>query len=87
MTMPAGNNALSPRIISWNVTLRCPLRCAHCYVNAGDREAKGVLSTDEAFAVIDQICELGKPVVILSGENRSCGTIFLKSPAMVPIKA
>jgi radical SAM protein with 4Fe4S-binding SPASM domain len=55
------------RLISWNVTLRCPLKCAHCYVNAGEHEAKGVLSTEEAFAVIDQICELGRPVVILSG--------------------
>lgn len=67
MTMTAGNNAKPPRLISWNVTLRCPLRCPHCYVNAGDREAESVLSTEEAYAVIDQICELGSPVVILSG--------------------
>jgi len=25
----------APRIISWNITLRCPLKCAHCYVDAG----------------------------------------------------
>lgn len=56
-----------PRIISWNITLRCPLRCAHCYVNAGEHEAEGVLSTGEACAVIDQICETGKPIVVLSG--------------------
>jgi len=56
-----------PRLISWNVTLRCPLRCAHCYIDAGDREAEGVLTTDEAFDVIDQIRAAGKPVVILSG--------------------
>lgn len=56
-----------PRIISWNVTTRCPLKCAHCYVDAGEKEASGVLSTSEAFAVIDQICETGKPVVVLSG--------------------
>jgi AdoMet-dependent heme synthase len=62
------NGALNaPRIISWNITLRCPLKCAHCYVDAGDREAEGVLSTEEAFGVIDQICETGKPVVVLSG--------------------
>jgi len=57
----------APRIISWNITLRCPLKCAHCYVDAGEREAEGVLSTEEAFGVIDQICETGKPVVVLSG--------------------
>jgi len=65
--VPAGTDVPDLRLISWNVTLRCPLRCAHCYVDAGNHEAKGVLSTEEAFAVIDQICELGRPVVILSG--------------------
>jgi radical SAM protein with 4Fe4S-binding SPASM domain len=56
-----------PRIISWNITLRCPLKCAHCYVDAGELEADGVLSTEEAFGVVDQICETGKPIVVLSG--------------------
>jgi len=56
-----------PQIISWNVTLRCPLKCAHCYINAGEKDAPGVLSTSEAFGVIDQICETGRPVVVLSG--------------------
>ena len=62
-----GISSGAPRIISWNITLRCPLKCAHCYVNAGEREADGVLSTEEAFGVIDQICQIGKPVVVLSG--------------------
>jgi radical SAM protein with 4Fe4S-binding SPASM domain len=57
----------APRIISWNITLRCPLKCSHCYVNAGENEAVGVLSTQEAFSVIDQIRATGKPVVVLSG--------------------
>jgi len=57
----------APRIISWNITLRCPLKCAHCYVDAGEEEADGVLSTQEAFAVIDQIRATGTPVVVLSG--------------------
>jgi AdoMet-dependent heme synthase len=57
----------APRIISWNITLRCPLKCSHCYVDAGDTEADGVLSTEEAFSVIDQIRATGKPIVVLSG--------------------
>jgi AdoMet-dependent heme synthase len=57
----------APRIISWNVTLRCPLRCSHCYVDASDKEIAGVLSTEEAFLVIDQIRATGRPVVVLSG--------------------
>jgi AdoMet-dependent heme synthase len=56
-----------PRIISWNITLKCPLNCAHCYADAGKDEVPGVLSTREAFEVIDQICETGNPVVVLSG--------------------
>jgi radical SAM protein with 4Fe4S-binding SPASM domain len=57
----------APRIISWNITLMCPLKCSHCYVDAGDKEADGVLGTEEAFGVIDQIRAIGKPVVVLSG--------------------
>jgi radical SAM protein with 4Fe4S-binding SPASM domain len=36
-------------------------------VDAGEQEADGVLSTEEAFFVIDQIRATGKPVVVLSG--------------------
>lgn len=56
-----------PRLVSWNITLRCPLKCSHCYVKAGENETAGVLSTDEALGVIDQIRDVGTPVVVLSG--------------------
>jgi radical SAM protein with 4Fe4S-binding SPASM domain len=36
-------------------------------VDAGEQEAAGVLSTQEAFGVIDQIRATGTPVVVLSG--------------------
>jgi radical SAM protein with 4Fe4S-binding SPASM domain len=61
------NGIAAPRIISWNVTLRCPLKCSHCYVDAGEKEAEGVLSFHEACSVIDQITRTGTPVVVLSG--------------------
>jgi radical SAM protein with 4Fe4S-binding SPASM domain len=61
------NERQAPRIISWNITLKCPLKCSHCYVDAGEAEATGVLDTEEAFAVIDQIRATGTPVVVLSG--------------------
>ena len=63
----SGTSARLPRIVSWNITLRCPLNCTHCYVGAGSDETAGVLSTDEALAVIDQIRAVGRPVVVLSG--------------------
>ena len=56
-----------PHIISWNITLQCPVKCSHCYVDAGDEEVAGVLSTQEAFGVIDQIRKTGTSVVVLSG--------------------
>ena len=46
-------------------------------MDAGELEAEGVLSTEEAFRVIDQICETGKPIVVLSGgEPLMRGDIF-----------
>ena len=36
-------------------------------MDAGDKEIEGVLCTQEAFSVIDQIRGTGKPVVVLSG--------------------
>lgn len=36
-------------------------------MDAGEKEADGVLSTQEAFSVIDQIRATGKPIVVLSG--------------------
>lgn len=56
-----------PRLISWNLTFRCNLRCAHCYMDAREREGRGELNTDEGKMLIDQIAEVSKPILILSG--------------------
>jgi len=53
--------------INWNVTRACNLRCMHCYYGAGtplDEE----LSTEEAFALIDEIARvLGAKVNLTLG--------------------
>jgi len=68
MLFRMSSTALFPiRLISWNVTLRCPLSCPHCYSDSGDREVSDPLTTREAFGVLDQIRQTGTPVVILSG--------------------
>ncbi len=56
-----------PMLISWNVTFRCPLKCPHCYIDAGAEDTRAELGTDEAKRVIDQIAGIGTPVLILSG--------------------
>ena len=56
-----------PRIISWNTTFKCNLRCAHCYMDAQERESQDELTTEEGKMLIDQIVEVSKPILVLSG--------------------
>lgn len=56
-----------PRIISWNVTARCNLACAHCYIDADEHGSSGELDTIEGMALIDQIAAVGRPILVLSG--------------------
>lgn len=56
-----------PLVISWNVTLKCNLKCAHCYINAKETNSVKELSTDAAKMLIHQITEVSKPLLILSG--------------------
>ncbi|MEM4492839.1 MAG: radical SAM protein [Pyrobaculum sp.] len=53
-------------IVSWNITRRCNLRCVHCYIDAGPAEA-GELTTKEALDVVDQMAEVGVPLILFTG--------------------
>jgi len=56
-----------PLVISWNMTLKCNLKCSHCYINAKDTKMPEELSTDAAKMLIHQITEVSRPLLILSG--------------------
>ncbi|MCG8467862.1 MAG: radical SAM protein [Gemmatimonadetes bacterium] len=58
-----------PHVIAWNLTRRCNLACAHCYISAGSWHAQDEeLGTNECRRVIDQILETSpSPLLILSG--------------------
>src|SRR3990170_7398584 len=56
-----------PLVVSWNVTLKCNLKCPHCYINAAERKLPNELSTDAAKMLIHQIAEVSRPLLILSG--------------------
>jgi AdoMet-dependent heme synthase len=56
-----------PLVVSWNLTRKCNLKCAHCYINASLTELKGELDTEESKRLIDQIAEVSRPLLILSG--------------------
>ncbi len=56
-----------PLVLSWNVTRKCNLKCPHCYINADNKASINELTTEEAKNLIDQICEVSKPLLVLSG--------------------
>ncbi|MGQ0560588.1 MAG: radical SAM protein, partial [Gemmatimonadota bacterium] len=58
-----------PSVVAWNLTRRCNLACAHCYIAAGSWHADdGELSTDECRRIADQIAAISPaPMFILSG--------------------
>lgn len=58
-----------PHVIAWNLTRRCNLKCAHCYISAGPSEsAADELSTKECLRIADEILDLNpNPMFILSG--------------------
>ncbi len=58
-----------PHVVAWNLTKRCNLACAHCYIAAGSwHAAAGELTTDECRRIADEILELNpSPMFILSG--------------------
>jgi heme b synthase len=68
-TSASPNTILEPklRLVAWEITRRCNLACAHCRAGSLDAKYRNELSTDECFKLIDQIAEVGKPILILTG--------------------
>ena len=44
-----------PRVLAWEVTRRCPLKCRHCRAAAADLAYANELTTDECRRVIDSL--------------------------------
>jgi len=61
-------NYPAPRLIFWETTAGCNLRCIHCRrVTVADQLLPQDLTTAEAFRMIDEIVRMGRPVFVLSG--------------------
>ncbi len=54
-------------VVIWNLVRRCNLTCKHCYSISADKDFPGELSTDEVYAVMDDLRSFRVPVLILSG--------------------
>ena len=55
------------RLVAWETTRRCNLKCKHCRAGAEDHPYDNELSTKDSFKLLDQIREVGTPIIILTG--------------------
>jgi heme b synthase len=68
-TAPSGseNNSTALRLVAWEVTRNCNLSCLHCRASAAEGPYTGELDTRTCLSLLDQIAEVGTPIVILTG--------------------
>ncbi len=55
------------QLVAWEITRSCNLSCAHCRASSVEEKYPGELTTRECYRVIDEISEIGKPILILTG--------------------
>src|SRR3989338_640020 len=58
---------LAPRVVVWNITPRCNLRCRHCYYSSGDRSSLEELNLEEARNFIADLSALKVHTLLFSG--------------------
>ncbi len=56
-----------PRLIFWEVTKGCNLRCIHCRATATELSSNNDLPTTKALNIIKQVSQLALPIIVLSG--------------------
>jgi radical SAM protein with 4Fe4S-binding SPASM domain len=54
-------------VVVWNLTAQCNLHCMHCYASARTRPLPGELTTVEGERLLDDLADMGVPVVLFSG--------------------
>ncbi len=55
------------RLVFWELTARCNLKCQHCRAEAQDDFVAGELTTDEIISVARDIRKTADPIMILTG--------------------
>ncbi len=67
---PGGANApkeSSLRLVAWETTRNCNLACVHCRASATCGPYEGELDTRTSLRLLDEIAEVAKPIIILTG--------------------
>jgi radical SAM protein len=65
--MRAVDFAVSPFLVIWETTQSCALVCRHCRASAQPGRDPRELTTEEGRRVIDEVAEMGTPLLVLSG--------------------
>ena len=55
------------RLVAWEASRNCNLSCVHCRASATNGPYDGELDIEASYQLLDQIAELGSPIVILTG--------------------
>ena len=63
---PTGDGAVL-RLVFWETTTGCNLRCIHCRASAVELSSFEDLSTEEGLAFVDSLADFARPVLVLSG--------------------
>ncbi len=58
---------INPRIVAWEITRRCELKCRHCRGAARACDYAGEFSTAECCKTIDALAAFSRPMIILTG--------------------
>ncbi len=66
---PRAQASAFPHVVAWNLTRRCNLACAHCYISAGSWHGSDAeLATPRCLEIVDQVLAVNPSVLlILSG--------------------
>ena len=62
-----GDRKPLPRLVFWELTLACNLKCVHCRACPVAERPPDELTTEEGRELIDRIASFSKPVLVLSG--------------------
>ena len=57
----------SPFIVIWEVTQACALACLHCRAEACPGHNAGELTTEEAFALLEETRRFGPVLSVITG--------------------
>lgn len=61
------NNPYIPRLVFWETTASCNLKCIHCRASEVGFRSPDELTAQESFALLDSIASFARPVIVLSG--------------------